>query len=139
MAKKSLRKEEKGFIRKEWTVKRKLTKQEALILRLALESGSGLIIGRLTIKYGSSVSEIFKAYTTLSADGFLRMDDGMIVLTPLGRNWINENQNLFAFGGRKPWRDVPSCFRASKIAPFEPYAPRRSRLSGRPQSAGHRD
>ncbi|WP_148291166.1 hypothetical protein [Methylobacterium sp. B1] len=117
-------------------MRRKLTKQEALILRLALESEDGLIVGRLTIKYGSSVREIFQAYSSLNADGLLRMDEGLIVLTTLGRNWINENQHLFAFSGEKTWRQVPPTFQASQIQPFEPYAPRRSRLRHAVKGAG---
>ncbi|UYV36569.1 hypothetical protein N4R57_16410 [Rhodobacteraceae bacterium D3-12] len=40
-----------------------------------------------------------------------------------------ENQHLFAFDGKRSWRDVPEHFLANTVAPFEPYAPKISKLS----------
>lgn len=107
----------------------KLSKVEILLLKAALRSTDGIFIGGITTKLGIAMSEAVAGFRSLRKLGFLKQQGSALHLTSRGRGWIMANQNLFAFKGDKAWREVPEHYRGNTIRPFEPYAPRLSKLS----------
>ncbi len=107
----------------------KISKAEAVLLAQALRRPRGMYVGEVTTKLGISIRDAASAFRSLRKYGFLRESKSMLFLTQRGRSWIMNNQELFMFAGRKHWREVPDRFRSTSIRPFQPYAPRISRLS----------
>ena len=113
-----------------------LTKVEVVLLKTALRSSDGIFVGGITAKMGISMSDAVSAFRNLRRNGFLKQRGSALYLTSRGRGWIMENQGLFAFTGEKNWRAVPDHFTSNTIRPFEPYAPRLSKLSKRAFDVG---
>lgn len=107
----------------------RLSKVEVVLLKRALRSPDGIFVGGITAKMGISMSDAVAAFRSLRRHGFLKQRGASLHLTSRGRGWIMENQSLFAFTGEKNWRLVPDRFKSNRIRPFEPYAPRTSKLS----------
>jgi len=101
---------------------------ELVLLRKAFRTTSGISVGTITTKMGISIRDASRAFRGLRKQGFLREQKGSLILTQRGRAWIMQNQDLFAFSGKKVWREVPQEYVADRIQPFEPYAPRISKL-----------
>lgn len=95
----------------------------------ALQSPDGIFVAQITLSLGISVSDVSSAFKKLRNRGFLTIKGSTLVLTSKGRGWIMANQRMFAFSGEKSWRSVPERFESSKIEPYQPYAPRVSKLS----------
>lgn len=107
----------------------KLSSVEVVLLKAALRASDGIFVGGITARLGISMSDAVSAFRSLRRHGFLKQRGASLHLTSRGRGWIMENQSLFAFTGEKNWRQVPSNFKSNKMRPFEPYAPRISKLS----------
>ncbi|MGJ8590324.1 MAG: hypothetical protein ACSHXW_19655 [Yoonia sp.] len=110
---------------------KRLSPLELIILNQARRHESGVTVSTLTLKFGVSIKEVSRAIKNLSRLNLIAAKGISLHLTKAGRAWVQANQNLFAFKGEKTWREVPERFKGSKIRPFEPYAPRTSKLSKR--------
>jgi hypothetical protein len=108
-----------------------LTKVELVLMERALRSPDGIFVAQVTLSLGISVRDASSAFKNLRNRGFLTIKGSTLHLTSKGRGWIMANQRMFAFSGEKSWRIVPERFEASQINPFDPYAPRVSKLSNR--------
>lgn len=105
-----------------------LSKVEIILMQRALKATDGIFVGGITSQLGISVRDAADAFRSLRTQGFLEFDNSVLRLTPEGRKWIFENQKLFVFSGQKTWREVPEEFKSNVIRPFEPYAPRLSKI-----------
>lgn len=105
-----------------------LSKVEIILMQRAFKAPDGIFIGGITSSLGISVRDAADAFRNLRGHGFLEVDNSVLKLTSQGRKWIFDNQNLFAFSGEKSWREVPEDFKSNVIGPFEPYAPRLSKI-----------
>ncbi|MFY0661348.1 MAG: hypothetical protein JXR15_12710 [Shimia sp.] len=114
----------------------RLSSLELTVLDQARRQEGGVTVSMLTLKVGVSIKEISRAIRNLSKLNLITAKGVSLHLTKAGRLWIQDNQNMFAFRGRKTWREVPERFKGSKISPFEPYAPRVSKLSRRDFGVG---
>lgn len=106
-----------------------LSNTEVALLKLSLRDKNGIFIGRISTKLGIPLSDIVNAFRTLQLRGFLKQDGPVLRLTTDGRAWIMQNQSMFAFSGKRHWRDVPDDFKSNRVEPFKPYVPRTSKLS----------
>ncbi|MFC3614533.1 hypothetical protein ACFORG_12225 [Lutimaribacter marinistellae] len=106
-----------------------LSRVELTLMERALRAPDGIFVAEITRSSGISVRETANAFKNLRGRGFLSSKGSTLVLTSKGRGWIMANQEMFAFSGNKPWRDVPARFKSSQSLPFQPYAPRISKLS----------
>lgn len=105
------------------------SKVELELLRNAFKSSQGVSVGSITSKLGISIKDASIAFRSLRKVGFVREQGGALFITRKGRVWTMAHQNLFAFTGEATWRKVPEEFWADRMQPFEPYAPRISKLS----------
>jgi len=55
-------------------------------------------------------------------------NENRLFLTSKGRNWLYQNQEQFAFSGKKIWRETPDRFLESQRPIWSPYAPKVSKL-----------
>lgn len=108
-----------------------LNNVEIELLRRAFKSHDGVFIGGITSTMGISIKDASIAFRNLRRFGLLRERGGSLLLTSRGRSWVMEHQNLFAFSREKKWREVPKHFEANSVQPYEPYAPRISKLDKR--------
>ncbi|MEP6018227.1 MAG: hypothetical protein ABJ251_07060 [Paracoccaceae bacterium] len=107
----------------------KLSRVEQVLMKRALNAPDGIYVAEITTNLGISVRDVSIAFKSLRSRGFFTSKGSTLVLTSKGRGWIMANQEMFAFTGEKQWRDVPERFTSSSILPFQPYAPRISKLS----------
>lgn len=106
----------------------KLSKKELSLLKIIFRSTDGLDIGALTWKHGISINEAFQTFSSLKAKDMVAKSGYTLKLTSQGRNWVMENQSLFAYEGNKEWRSVPKQYLGNRIDVFQPYVPRRSMI-----------
>lgn len=104
-------------------------KVDLAILALLRKNPRGISAGALTLKVGIPIRAVVKSFRKLRRFKFARESGSVLHLTRTGRQWINNNQSMFAFSGEKPWREVPSDFKQPQLRPFKPYAPLRSKVS----------
>ncbi|SDX68812.1 hypothetical protein SAMN04488041_1125 [Sulfitobacter pontiacus] len=109
----------------------RLSSLELRILDQARRGEGGVTISSLTLKFGVSIKDLSRATRNLTKFNLIAAKGVSLHLTKAGLSWIQANQEMFAFRGKKTWREVPERFKGSKISPFEPYAPRVSKLSQR--------
>lgn len=98
------------------------------LLKRALRNPGGISTGEITSKIGISIKDAVYAFRELRKQNFMKEQQSTLRLTRKGRTWIMNNQTLFAFTGKKLWREVPIKYKANHIAAHEPYAPRTSKL-----------
>jgi len=106
-----------------------ISADEASFLRVNLNSQSGLHINYVAAKLGMPINLAAKTFLRLQSLSFLRIEENILYITPQGRRWVMENQHFFSHSGPKPWRQIPDRFKGNRIEAFQPYAPRRPRLS----------
>lgn len=114
----------------------RLSHLELKVLDQARRQEAGVTVSTLILKFGVSIKEISRAIKNLSRLNLVTAKGISFHLTKVGHSWVQANQNMFAFRGTKTWREVPERFKSSKISPFEPYAPRVSKLSRRDFGVG---
>lgn len=102
---------------------------QALILSVLMKSPKGISVGLMQMRLGVSLSDIAKAFRSLRALEYVDGDTETLRLTKVGRDWIMENQDQFAFSGEKVWRRVPEEFCQPPHPAHRPYAPITSKLS----------
>lgn len=106
----------------------KLSAAALVLLSQARLRPDGLTAWLLTTKIGISLRDAATAFRELSSLGMMEERESALFLTAKGRSWIYQNQNQFAFSGKKQWREVPREFMNTPRAIWAPYAPKISRL-----------
>lgn len=112
---------------------------ELLFLTYLRTRPRGASAGAMALKVGIPLPRIIKAIRNLQHRNFLHDDNGVLRLTKEGRFWISENQNNFAFSGRKSWREIPNRFTQQRLDAYKPYAPLRSKMPKGMFPIAHRD
>ena len=105
-----------------------LSESSKRLLRSAYQRSEGVGLWSLVSSKGLSVRQITIAFRELSDRGFVEERDEVFFITPVGRNWLMQNQDEFVFSGRKTWRDIPEELLGNQIPAFAPYAPSLARL-----------
>lgn len=88
----------------------------------------GLTAWLLTGRVGISLRDAATAFRELQALELMEEKDNRLFLTTKGRNWIYQNQDQFAFSGKKIWREIPERFVETRRPVWAPYAPKVSKL-----------
>jgi len=105
-----------------------LSRVDRELLLLVFRTKDGTTVGDIISKIGISISVAAASFRTLRKAGFVHQRGSLILLSSRGHSWLIQNQAVFGFSGAKKWREVPEEFTADRIKPFEPYAPRLSKL-----------
>ena len=100
-----------------------------VLLAFLRKNPRGVTAATVTLKLGLPMRSVVVSFRKLRKFQIVRGSGHVLHLTRLGRLWIHENQEKFAFSGEKNWRDVPAEFQQPQLPAFKPYAPLRNKVS----------